>query len=230
MDNKFSIVITTRNRCNDLRQTLKSFEKLNLSNKVDVIVCNDASTDTTKEMLDTEFPEIRLIENKKRLGLIESRNRLMNEVKTLYAVSLDDDANFLTVPVWSQIHSFFESNSRCAVLALRIFWGLNPPKSNLSNQQTEPVKSFVGCGHIWRMSAWNAVKYYPGWFKFYGEEDFMSFKLFKLGHQIHYYPEMLVQMIKVGEESGKLADIAPSILKVMGLEIPEIMTGDVLVS
>lgn len=31
-------------------------------------------------------------------------------------------------------------------------------------------------------------------------------------------------------KSGKLADIAPSILKVMGLEIPEIMTGDVLVS
>ena len=29
---------------------------------------------------------------------------------------------------------------------------------------------------------------------------------------------------------GKLGDIAPSILKVMGIEIPEIMTGDVLVS
>ena len=29
---------------------------------------------------------------------------------------------------------------------------------------------------------------------------------------------------------GKLGDVAPSILKVMGVEIPEIMTGDVLVS
>ena len=29
---------------------------------------------------------------------------------------------------------------------------------------------------------------------------------------------------------GKLGDVAPSILKVMGVEIPEIMTGNVLVS
>ncbi len=29
---------------------------------------------------------------------------------------------------------------------------------------------------------------------------------------------------------GKLGDVAPSILKVMGVEIPEIMTGEVLVS
>lgn len=192
VDNKFTIIITSRNRCNDLRQTLMSFEKLNFASRINIIICNDASTDDTKEMLRDEFPQIRVIHNKMHLGLIESRNLLMNQVKTEYTVSLDDDANFLSEPDWSQIHSFFASNSRCAVLALRIFWGLNIPKSNLSNQQIEPVKSFVGCGHIWRMSAWNEVKFYPGWFKFYGEEDFMSYKLFKSGYKIYYYPEILV--------------------------------------
>jgi 2,3-bisphosphoglycerate-independent phosphoglycerate mutase len=29
---------------------------------------------------------------------------------------------------------------------------------------------------------------------------------------------------------GKLGDVAPSILTVMGIEIPETMTGDILVS
>jgi hypothetical protein len=38
----------------------------------------------------------------------------------------------------------------------------------------ENVKSFVGCGHAWRMKAWHEIPNYPEWFEFYGEENYAS--------------------------------------------------------
>ena len=61
-----------------------------------------------------------------------------------------------------------------------------------SNEAIHRMKSFVGCGHVWRMSAWNEIPNYPSWFKFYGEEDYASFNLFKRNWEIHYFPEILV--------------------------------------
>ncbi len=46
--------------------------------------------------------------------------------------------------------------------------------------------------HIIRTSAWHQIPNYPEWFKFYGEEDFASFHLFKKGLEVHYYPDILI--------------------------------------
>ena len=86
----------------------------------------------------------------------------------------------------------FDEKLRCAVLGFRIFWGLNQPNKIDSNEETQRMRSFVGCGHVWRMSAWNEIPEYPEWYKFYGEEDFASFHLFKRNWEIHYYPDILV--------------------------------------
>jgi GT2 family glycosyltransferase len=77
-------------------------------------------------------------------------------------------------------------------LALRIFWGLEEPKNQLSNESSSRVQSYVGCGHVWRMTAWRTIPNYPEWFKFYGEENFASLQLFKKNWEVHYLPEVLV--------------------------------------
>jgi glycosyltransferase involved in cell wall biosynthesis len=186
---KFTVVITTRNRISQLSETLETLDKFK---GLRVIICDDGSTDKTREFIFNKYPNFKLIYNSKSKGYIYSRNRLMNMVETDYAISLDDDSQFLSPPDFNEIHSYFSCNSRCAVLALRIYWGINSPQNILNHQQPHRVKSFVGCGHICRMSVWNQIPNYPEWFKFYGEEDFAAFHLFKRGLEVHYYPDILI--------------------------------------
>ena len=186
---KFTIVITTRNRISQLRETLKS---LNQFKGLRIIICDDGSMDNTSEFILNNYPNVQFISNSQSKGLIYSRNRLMDMVETDYAISLDDDSQFLSTPDFDKIHSYFSRNCGCAILSLRIYWGINSPQNNFNLEQPHRVKSFVGCGHIWRMSAWNQIPNYPEWFKFYGEENFAAFRLFKKGLEVHYYPDILI--------------------------------------
>ena len=65
IDTKFSFVITSRNRSNDLRQTLKPIEIFNEFDYIDTIICNNASIDSIKEMLSDEFSEILVLSPKR---------------------------------------------------------------------------------------------------------------------------------------------------------------------
>ena len=188
----FSILITTKNRLTDLIFTLKKIQYLLDRNDVVCLICDDGSSDGTALYLKANYPEIQLIQNPKSRGLIYSRNRLMNMVTTDYAISLDDDAHFITENPLEYIQNHFEENAHCGLLALRIFWGLEEPVSNSFNEKSQRVQGFVGCAHVWRMKAWRDIPHYPVWFVFYGEENFASYQLFKKNWEIHYLPEVLV--------------------------------------
>jgi glycosyltransferase involved in cell wall biosynthesis len=189
---RFSILITTKNRIKDLAFTLRKIQ--NLLDREDVIcmICDDGSTDETYLFLQENYPEIQLIKNDKSKGLIYSRNRLLNLVTTEYAISIDDDLHFITQNPLKIIEETFSQNSKVGILGFRIFWSLDEPETTISKDVSHHMKSFVGCGHVWRMSAWKDIPNYPDWFVFYGEENFASYQLFKKKWEIHYLPEVLV--------------------------------------
>ncbi|MFV8279924.1 glycosyltransferase family 2 protein [Christiangramia marina] len=191
MDGDFSILITTFNRLADLRCTLTSLEKF-LKDGVQIIICDDASTDGTSAFVRENYPEIKLLVNPVNKGLIYSRNRLLESTETLYAISLDDDANFLSDEVLQNAASHFANHSKCAVIACKIYWGMQPPPHICTEKETKRVQGFVGCGHIWKMEAWRNIPNYPEWFVFYGEEEFASFQLFKKGWEVNYVPRIVV--------------------------------------
>lgn len=188
----FSILITTKNRKVDLAFTLDKIKPLLAKKEVVCLICDDGSTDGTASFLQTHYPNIKLIQNSKSQGLIYSRNRLLHLTTTEFAISLDDDAHFLTENPLESIRNHFEQNANCGLLALRIFWGLEEPVSKLSNGKPNRVQGFVGCAHVWQMKSWREIPHYPEWFVFYGEENFASFQLFKKNWEIHYLPEVLV--------------------------------------
>jgi glycosyltransferase involved in cell wall biosynthesis len=189
----FSILITTKNRIDDLIKTLTL--SINLLNRADVecIICDDGSDDKTHIHINDNFPQVKLVRNEKSKGLIYSRNKLLSITVAQYAISLDDDAHFITNNVLEFIDVFFENNPRCAVQAFRIFWGKNIIENTACNLKPKRVKGFVGCGHVWRMSAWNKIPDYPEWFIFYGEEAFASYQLFKNNWEVWFVPQVLVQ-------------------------------------
>lgn len=192
MHTTFSILITTKNRVAELGVTLKSIAFLIERNDVECIVWDDGSNDGTYAYVKTEFPEIRLYSNERSKGLIYSRNRLLEKAKGKYAISLDDDAHFLTDNVLQHIGAYFEAHDNVGLLTFRVFWGIIPPKSYKETEPAHIVSGFVGCGHVWHIEDWKAIPNYPEWFLFYGEEQFAALQLFKKKKAILYTPEVLV--------------------------------------
>ena len=189
---KFSILITTKNRLEDLKFTLQKINHLLEREDVECLICDDGSTDGTSNFIETNYKSIQLIKNTKSKGLIHSRNRLLNLTKATYAITLDDDAHIVSQNPLETIEHYFETNKKCAVMALRIFWGKLLPDNLNHTLANMRVKGFVGCGHVWRMDAWRTIPNYPDWFVFYGEEDFAAFQLFKTNWEVHYNPDILV--------------------------------------
>jgi glycosyltransferase involved in cell wall biosynthesis len=190
---KFSIVITTKNRCYDLLYTLNTLEEYVIRKDVELLICDDASTDDTVKFLKQFYSEHTLIFNKKSQGLIANRNTLNNLAKGAYIISLDDDANFISDNVLDEIEKCFVENPKCAVQALSIYWGLHKINVNIGYEKPSKSKGFVGCGHAWRKTIWNTIPKYPAWFVFYGEEDYASYQVLKYGFDVLYNPNILVQ-------------------------------------
>jgi glycosyltransferase involved in cell wall biosynthesis len=188
----FSILITTKNRKADLVFTLEKIKYLLEDTLINCVVFDDGSTDGTSEFVKQNYPYIQLERNAISKGYIFCRNKMLNECESTYAISLDDDAHFVTENPLESIQQHFEENSNCGLIAMRIFWGLEEPFSMMCNEKPHRVQGFVGCAHVWRMKAWRDIPNYPEWFVFYGEENFASYQLFKKNWKIHYLPEVLV--------------------------------------
>lgn len=189
---KFAILITTKNRKKDLVFTLEKIKHLLEREDLICKIFDDGSSDETFEYVLGNYPQIFIVRNRVSKGYLYCRNKMLNETKSEYAISLDDDAHFLSQEPLEKIEHYFNQNPNCGVLAMRIFWGLDVPLSDQTSEKPVKVKSFVGCAHVWRMSAWQQIPNYPEWFVFYGEEDFASFQLFKKKWEVHYLPEILV--------------------------------------
>ncbi len=201
---KFSILITTKNRFEDLKITLQKISHLLKREDVECIIYDDASTDSTVEYLKINYPTIQLYTNTYSKGLIHNRNYLLNNSKGNYAISLDDDSNFITENCLEIIENHFLGNENCGVIACRVFWGKENPITTQTNEKVERVSGFVGCGHVWNMKAWKAIANYPEWYFFYGEEDFASLQLLKKGLEIHYVPNILVHhRVNVSERKNE---------------------------
>ncbi|MFV5688943.1 glycosyltransferase [Flavobacterium sp. ZT3R25] len=188
----FSILITTKNRKADLVFTLNKISYLLEDINVECVVYDDGSVDGTYEYVKHHFPTIKIQRNAISKGYLFCRNKMLNETEASYAISLDDDAHFVTENPLETIKKHFDKNDNCGLIALRIFWGLELPSLTSSTEQPHQVKGFVGCAHVWRMKAWRAIPNYPEWFVFYGEEDFASYHLFKKNWKVSYLPDVLV--------------------------------------
>ncbi|NNT72577.1 glycosyltransferase [Flavobacterium sp. IMCC34852] len=189
---KTTILISTKNRCADLLFTLEKIRYL-IDEQLTCVVFDDGSTDDTFEKVKTQFPQVQLHRNEVSKGYIYCRNKMLNETDADYAISLDDDAHFLSDNPIDSIQNYFDNNPSCGLIATRIFWGKTTPETLQTEEISQKVKSFVGCGHVWNMKAWREIPNYPEWFDFYGEENFASFQLFKTQWEVHYVPEILVQ-------------------------------------
>src|SRR5690606_1875292 len=107
------------------------------------VVFDDGSTDGTFHAVQKNFPQVILKRNEISRGYMFCRNAMLNETTANFAISLDDDAHFLSGDPLGEIEKYFNGNPKCGVAAFRIFWGKTPPESTQTTDVPQRVKGFV---------------------------------------------------------------------------------------
>jgi GT2 family glycosyltransferase len=189
----FSIQIATKNRLSDLIFTLNKIKYLIVNESIECLVFDVGSSDGTFDFVNENYPDIKISRNETSKGYIFCRNKMLNQTEAEFAISLDDDAHFLSDNPLELIRNYFQNNNNCSIIGFRIFWGLEDQQNFISTEKPQIVKGFVGCGHAWRMSDWRKIPNYPEWFIFYGEEEFAAYQLFKKKLEIHYLPTIFIK-------------------------------------
>ena len=85
------IVIATLNSEKLLKECLISIIEHTKNTRYEICVIDNGSKDGTLAMIENEFPNIKIIPNKKNLGVAPSRNQGFKNLKSRYILILDAD-------------------------------------------------------------------------------------------------------------------------------------------
>ena len=147
---KASVVITTRNRKDDLRIALLS--AIDQSINPEIIVIDDGSTDGTDQMIQNEFASVLFKRFQESKGYIVRRNESASLASGDVIFSIDDDAEFSTPYVIEQTLKEL-SDSRVGAVAIPY---IEPHKDDVLFQKAPDEKGvwcidrFIGTAHAVR--------------------------------------------------------------------------------
>ena len=89
-----SVIIVSFNTRTILKECLASVVAETLNLKLEILVVDNGSTDGSPEMVEQEFPQVRLFRSKTNLGFGAANNLALAEAKGRYFVLLNSDAFF----------------------------------------------------------------------------------------------------------------------------------------
>jgi glycosyltransferase involved in cell wall biosynthesis len=173
--------ITTHNRAGELRKAIASaLEQSHAPLRVAVI--DDASSDETPELRD-EFETVSWERWGKKQGYVRARNKMMLNAAEDYYVSLDDDSWFIRGDEIAIAVDFLERHRETAAVAFDI---LSPDVPQpVARGSRLSVATFIGCGHVLRLSTVKALGGYAEFPGTYGaEEKDLCLRLIDAGYQI----------------------------------------------
>jgi GT2 family glycosyltransferase len=120
-----SIIIVNWNTRDILRECLQSVYKNILGLEFEVIVVDNASSDSSPAMIKTRFPQVILVENLKNKGFAAANNQGMTVAKGRYVLLLNSDTIVLDNAIAKTV-AFADSHSEAAVIGCRV---LNPNRT-----------------------------------------------------------------------------------------------------
>lgn len=180
------IVITTKNRKDDLRLALRS--AVSQRGKPGVLVIDDGSTDGTSEMVRAEFPTVRVERSELSHGLIVQRNRaaeLAGDADVIF--SIDDDAAFSTPNVVAQTLADFDGDPRVGAVAIPF---INVNGDNVLHQRAPDgpgvlvAGEYIGTAHAVRRDVFRQLGGYRERLIHQGEERDFCIRLLAAGRVV----------------------------------------------
>jgi glycosyltransferase involved in cell wall biosynthesis len=211
---KASVVMPARNRKELLRSSIRS--ALAQTVPVEVIVMDDGSTDGAIEMVEKEFPEIRLYRLGDRRGPSFQRNRGLELASTPFVFAIDDDSVFSSSRVVEQTLAEFD-HPRVAAVAIpflnpRLDWQLDRPAAG--NGETQVAYAFVGASHAVRRDIFLNAGGYREHFFYMGEEGDLCLRLLSAGFVVKlgksdpiYHLESPLRNLALADFCGRRNDV-----------------------
>lgn len=182
-----TVNILSFNRKEELRNTLTKVFEQDYKN-IEVIVVDNASSDDSPEMVEKEFPIVKLIKLEKNIG-IAGWNEGFKAAKGEYILVLDDDSypNYDTIKIGINI---FSKNSKLGIIAFNVQnlrFNFSETKEFLFN----PL-SFNGCGALIKIEVIRKIGYYSELIFIYLNELDYSARCYNKGFDIEYVDNVVV--------------------------------------
>ncbi|HSD07364.1 glycosyltransferase family 2 protein [Flavobacterium sp.] len=207
IEKKFSILIVSKNRKQDLFKTLNILESLIDKSEVEVLVFLDGCTDES-ESLKNEIDWIRWFVCDETIGASAARHQIYPLANSEILIGLDDDAHPLSINFLDQIEDLFKIHPNVGILAFEEIKGVFRSDEEALNQ-AETIKreyltsEFIGCGFAVRKSVYSLTNGFPVWIDIYGEESCLSIEVLSKGYDILYTNQIKINH-RVNKEQRKL--------------------------
>ena len=209
---KTTIIIPNYNGIEYLNDCLTSLQKCE-PNDFHIIVVDNGSTDGSAELLKEKYPDVESIFLLENTGFAPAVNRGLEQVKTLYALLLNND--ILVEPDFvSKMEQAIESHTNCFSVSAKMLqmhqpkildgagdlycalgWAFALGKGKTAiDHYTKPAKIFSSCGGavIYRMDILNQIGYFDENHFAYLEDVDLGYRARIHGYDNWYEPSAIV--------------------------------------
>lgn len=189
---RISVMITTRNRCADLRRTLGVLDAMN-PRPDEILVTADGCTDGTVAMVREEYPQCRLIVNDPGHGSIPSRDRMLREAVGDLVVSLDDDSYPLDFDFFARLPTLFEVHPEAAVITFPEIRDGDDPAGQTWDLRGHYVAAYPNGAAAMRRATYLNLQGFPTlFFHAYEEPDYAA-QCYGHGMAVWFEPSMAIR-------------------------------------
>lgn len=133
-----SIIIVNYNTCQLLEACISSIYRHTRNLNYEIIVVDNASTDDSIDMIQREFPEVKLISSPTNLGFGQANNLGVKQSQGKYLFFLNSDTLLIHNAI-EILYQFMIKNPKAGICG-----------GNLYTQQMQPAHSFYYLPSVWK--------------------------------------------------------------------------------
>lgn len=218
---KVSVIIVSWNVRGPLRNCLRSVFQQRFEDELEIIVVDNASNDGSAQMVEAEFPQVKLIKSPGNLGFAKGNNLGIQNSRGEYLFLLNPDTLLIQPETFTLMIQFIKVNQKIGVIGPRL---LNEDRSlqisaryfpNLLthllemngrvdhlkrlNQKTGKVDWVSGAAMLIRRKAIKEAGLFDENYFMYTEEMDLQYRMQQKGWGVWYCPE--VEIVHLGGKS-----------------------------
>ncbi len=191
-----SVIILSFNRRDEMRECLQSVYAQDYPD-FEIVMLDNASTDGSVEMLEAEFPSVRLIRLSENVGSSAGRCLALEKASGKYVLQIDNDATLSPPDAMRRMVKRFEAEDDLGVIFAKV---VDPPTGRVyrpgyGDAHVEDefyTWRFHGCIAMIRREAITKAGYYlPAEFFRAGEENDLATRVQDCDYNILYMPSIV---------------------------------------
>lgn len=224
-----SIIIINWNTKDLLKNCLNSVYQTINNLTFEIIVVDNASSDESIKMLETDFPKVIIITNQTNRGFGAANNQAFAIMKGRYALLLNTDA-LLTPEAVNKLWTFCETNSPAAIACGQLLNADGSKQNSIASfpslpalaantslleylfpkkfpskryQRTQPIEvdSAIGACMMIRKKALDEVGFFDERYFFFFEETDLAYSMHQAGWKTYHIPDAYIYHLQ-GQSIG----------------------------